>query len=224
MLHAVVHAADIQDRDGGALVMAMLSGLFPFRGKIYADGGYQGGKSQAAVKRVINQINVKIVKRADAVKGFLVLPKRWAVERTLAWLNRCRRLAKDWECLNRRARGFLLLASVRLRVRRLGRNTTLQLDESGFSCIWINGLAGNLATAASVSIQTNRGCETMNTESRRFRVANGIIVVIATAFLAACSLSPPPPPPPAQPVSQPPPPAYTPPPPPPPAQPMQHRG
>jgi hypothetical protein len=100
----------------------------------------------------------------------------------------------------------------------------LQLDESGFSCIWINGLAGNLATAASVSIQTNRGCETMNTESRRFRVANGIIVVIATAFLAACSLSPPPPPPPppAQPVSQPPPPAYTPP--PPPAQPMQHRG
>jgi transposase len=106
----------------GALVMAMLSGLFPFRGKVYADGGYQGGKSQAAVKRVINQINVKIVKRADAVKGLLVLPKRRAVERTLAWLNRCRRLAKDWECLNRRARGFQLLASVRLRVRRLGRN------------------------------------------------------------------------------------------------------
>ena len=117
------HATDIQDRDGGALVMAMLSGLFPFRGKIYADGGYQGGKSQAAVERVINQINVKIVKRADAVKGFLVLPKRWVVERTLAWLNRYRRLAKDWERLNRRARGFLLLASVSLRVRRLGRNT-----------------------------------------------------------------------------------------------------
>ncbi len=90
--------------------------------KFTLDGGYQGGKSQAAVKRVINQVNVKIVKRADAVKGFLVLPKRWAVERTLAWLNRCRRLAKHWEC-NRRARGFLLLASVRLRVRRLGRNT-----------------------------------------------------------------------------------------------------
>jgi putative transposase len=66
---------------------------------------------------------VKIVKRADAVKGFLVLPKRWVVERTLAWLNRYRRLAKDWERLNRRARGFLLLASVSLRVRGLGRNT-----------------------------------------------------------------------------------------------------
>jgi transposase len=73
--------------------------------------------------RVINQINVKNVKRADAVKGFLVLPKRWVVERTLAWLNRYRRLAKDWERLNRRARGFLLLASVSLRVRGLGRNT-----------------------------------------------------------------------------------------------------
>src|SRR5271169_2374136 len=70
MLHAVVHAADIQDRDGGALVMAMLSGLSPFRDKVYADGGYQGGKFQAAVKRAINQINVKIVKRSDAVKGF----------------------------------------------------------------------------------------------------------------------------------------------------------
>jgi len=123
MLHAVVHAADIQDRDGGALVMATLFGLFPFLGKLYADGGYQGAKFQTAVKRAINQLNVEIVKRSDAARGFLVLPKRWVVERTLAWPNRCRRLAKDWECLNRRARGFLLLASVRLMVRRLCRST-----------------------------------------------------------------------------------------------------
>jgi transposase len=54
-------------------------------------------------------------------KGFVVLPKRWVVERTLAWLNRCRRLAKDWENLNRKARAFLLLASIRLMVRRLCR-------------------------------------------------------------------------------------------------------
>jgi hypothetical protein len=53
MLHALVHAADIQDRDGGALVMATLFGLFPFLGKLYADGGYQGGKFQTAVKRAI---------------------------------------------------------------------------------------------------------------------------------------------------------------------------
>jgi transposase len=119
MLHALVHAANIQDRDGGALVMATLFGLFPFLGKLYADAGYQGPKFQAAVKRVIREVNVEIVKRSDAVAGFVVLPKRWVVERTLAWLNRCRRLAKDWECLNRRARGFLLLASIRLMVRRL---------------------------------------------------------------------------------------------------------
>jgi transposase len=121
MLHAVVHAADIQDRDGGALVMATLFGLFPFLSKLYADGGYQGEKFQSAVRRALDRLNVEIVKRSDTAKGFLVLPKRWVVERTLAWLNRCRRLAKNWECLNRRARGFLLLASIRLMVRRLCR-------------------------------------------------------------------------------------------------------
>jgi transposase len=121
MLHALVHAADIQDRDGGALVMATLFGLFPFLSNLYADAGYQGPKFQNAVKRVIRQVNVEIVKRSDAAKGFVLLPRRWVVERTLAWLNRCRRLAKDWECLNSRARGFLLLASVRLMVRRLCR-------------------------------------------------------------------------------------------------------
>jgi transposase len=64
---------------------------------------------------------VEIVKRSDHAKGFVVLPKRWVVERTLAWLNRCRRLAKHWECRTRKARAFLLLASIRLMVRRLGR-------------------------------------------------------------------------------------------------------
>jgi hypothetical protein len=64
--------------------MSMLSGLFPFRGKLYADGGHQGGKFQAAVKRVLNQINVGIVKCSDAVEGFMVLPKRWVPERMLA--------------------------------------------------------------------------------------------------------------------------------------------
>ena len=63
----------------------------------------------------------QIVKRSDRQKGFVVLPKRWVVERTLAWLNRCRRLAKDWENLNLKARAFLLLASIRLMVRRLCR-------------------------------------------------------------------------------------------------------
>jgi transposase len=123
MLHAVVHAADIQDRDGGALVMATLFGLFPFLLKLYADGGYQGPVFQNAVTNIMAQVNVEIVKRSDQVKGFAVLPKRWVVERTFAWFGRCRRLAKDWECLNRKARAFVMLASIRLMLRRLGRAT-----------------------------------------------------------------------------------------------------
>ena len=98
--------------------MATLFGLYPFLLKLYADGGYQGAAFQAGVKRVLRQVDVEIVKRSDA-KGFVVLPKRWIVERTIAWLNRCRRLAKDWECLNRKALAFLRLASIRLMLRKL---------------------------------------------------------------------------------------------------------
>jgi transposase len=122
-MHAIVHSADIQDRDGGALVMATLFGLYPFLLKLFADGGYQGPLFQDAVKGVMTSLNVEIVKRSDRAKGFVVLPKRWVVERTFAWLNRCRRLAKDWECLNRKARAYILLASIRLMLRRLGRAT-----------------------------------------------------------------------------------------------------
>ena len=119
LLHAIVHAADIQDRDGGAMLMATLFGLYPFLLKFYADAGYQGSQFPNAVKAILAQIEVEIVKRSDRVRGFVVLPKRSVVERTLAWLNRCRRLAKDWENLNHKARAFLLLASIRLMVRRL---------------------------------------------------------------------------------------------------------
>jgi len=124
VLHAIVHAADIQDRDGGAMLMATLFGLYPFLLKLYADGGYQGPEFQQAMKAIMAQVNVAIVKRSDQAQGFVVLPKRWVVERTFAWLGRCRRLAKDWECLDRKARAFLMLASVRLMLRRLGRNST----------------------------------------------------------------------------------------------------
>ncbi len=123
-MQAIVHAADIQDRDGGAMLMATLFGLYPFLLKLYADGGYQGAGFRAAMKTIMAQVDVEIVKRSDQVKTFTVLPKRWVVERTFAWLNRCRRLAKDWESLNRKARAFLLLASVRLMLRRLARSMT----------------------------------------------------------------------------------------------------
>jgi transposase len=119
LIHAVVHAADIQDRDGGELVMATLFGMFPFLLKLYADGGYQGPLFRTAVKKVMKQVNVEIVKRSDTAKGFVLLPKRWVVERTFAWFGRCRRLAKDWECLNRKGRAFLRLPSIRLMMRKL---------------------------------------------------------------------------------------------------------
>jgi transposase len=118
LVEAVVHTADIQDRDGGVLLMSTLFGMFPFLLKLYADSGYQGPKFQEGLKRVCRQINVEIVKRSDIGK-FVVLPKRWIVERTIGWLNRCRRLAKDWECLNRNALAFLRWASIRMMVRKL---------------------------------------------------------------------------------------------------------
>jgi transposase len=123
VLLALVHSAGIQDRDGGVLLMSTMFGLFPFLLKLYADGGYQGPQFQAGLQRVCRSVNVEIVKRSDAAKKFVVLPKRWIVERTIAWLNRCRRLAKDWECLNRRALAFLRLASIRLMVRKLCQDT-----------------------------------------------------------------------------------------------------
>jgi transposase len=119
LLFAIVHAADIQDRDGGVLLMAALFGLFPFLRKLYADGGYQGPLFQKALARDLRHINVDIAKRSDHGQGFVVLPKRWIVERTIGWLNRCRRLAKDWKNLSRKALAFLMLASIRLMLRQL---------------------------------------------------------------------------------------------------------
>jgi transposase len=88
MLHAVVHSAGLQDRDGGVLVMATLFGMFPFLRKLYADAGYQGPKLQAALRRVLRQLRIQIVRRPDTAQGFEVLPRRWVVERTIAWLTR----------------------------------------------------------------------------------------------------------------------------------------
>jgi len=69
-MHAVIHAADVQDRDGGILVMATLFGLYPFLLKLYADGGYQGPQFEAALRRVLSQVNLEIVKRSDAAKTY----------------------------------------------------------------------------------------------------------------------------------------------------------
>jgi hypothetical protein len=85
-MDAIVHAADIQDRDGGVLLMAMLFGLYPFLMKLYADAGYQGPRLQQGVALACREVNIEIVRRCDAGK-FVVLPKRWIVERTIACEN-----------------------------------------------------------------------------------------------------------------------------------------
>ena len=90
---SIIHVADVQDRNGA----------------------YQGPKFRQGLKRARRRLNMKIVRRCDSGR-FTVLPKRWIVERAIGGSNRCRRLAKDRECLNRNGFAFLQRASVRRRL------------------------------------------------------------------------------------------------------------
>ncbi len=120
ILAIAVHPADVQDRDGALLVLDRHTRrLFPFLETIFADGAYGGAKLRRAMDDAAWRIEV--VKRSAQAKGFEVIPRRWVVERTIAWINRCRRLAKDYENLNRTAIAFIRLASIRLMLRRLTR-------------------------------------------------------------------------------------------------------
>jgi transposase len=119
VLQASVHPANVQDRDGGILLLTALVDRFPLLVKLFADGAYQGPQFRQALAKVWPQLQTEIITRSDQIKGFVVLPKRWIVERTLAWLNRCRRLAKDFENRTRYAVAFVHLASIRLMVRKL---------------------------------------------------------------------------------------------------------
>ena len=114
-----MHPADIQDRDGGVYLISTLFGQFPFLRKMFADGGYQGPQFREAIARIFPPLDVEIVKRSDMAGGFKVLPRRWVVERTFAWLNRCRRLCTDFENLTTNALAFIRLASIRLMLRKV---------------------------------------------------------------------------------------------------------
>ena len=119
LLHAIAIMNVGGMDDGGIALLATLFGQFPFLEKLFADSAYQGPIFGNALAKVLPCLETEIVKRSDQAKGFVPLPKRWIVERTIAWLNRCRRLAKDWENLNRNALAFLKLASIRLMLRKL---------------------------------------------------------------------------------------------------------
>ena len=87
---------------------------------VFADGGYAGPKLKQALEK-LGQWTLEIVKRSDAAKGFQLLPRRWVVERTFAWLGRNRRLAKDFEATIASAQAWLMIASIQLLVRRIAR-------------------------------------------------------------------------------------------------------
>jgi putative transposase len=117
LLEVLVLPADIQDYDGGWMLLERVMGRFFRLEKIWADGRYAGALVEIAA--TLYHRTLEIVKRPEGVKGFVVQAKRWIVERTLAWLGRCRRLAKDYEADPESSEGWIRLAMIHLMVRRL---------------------------------------------------------------------------------------------------------
>ncbi len=117
LVFILVHAADIQDRDGAVDVLKAVRSRFPWLRHVFADGGYAGDKLKDALAPM-GKWTLEIIKRSDTAKGFKLLPRRWVVERTFAWLGRCRRLAKDWETSIASSTAWAQIASIRMIVRR----------------------------------------------------------------------------------------------------------
>jgi putative transposase len=118
LLGMSVLPADIQDRDGAYGLLRNARRRFPFIEKILADAGYQGPKMARTVAAA-GYWKIEIVKRSDVRKGFVILPKRWIVERTLAWISRNRRLARDFERYATTVAAFVRLAMIRIMLKRL---------------------------------------------------------------------------------------------------------
>jgi putative transposase len=121
MLFVLVHAADIQDRDGAVDLVKAIRHRFPWLRHLFADGGYAGDKLATALAG-LGRWTLEIVKRPHTAQGFLVLPRRWVVERTFAWLGRCRRLAKDFERSIESSAAWALVAHIRRLTRLIARH------------------------------------------------------------------------------------------------------
>lgn len=120
LLAVQVHAADIQDNHGAVPLLKHIGLIFPKLRYIFADRVYRGPKLLNAIAE-FGKWTIEVVTRSQSVGTFKAEPKRWVVERTLAWLNRCRRLAKDFEATIASAEAWILLASIRVLSRRLAR-------------------------------------------------------------------------------------------------------
>lgn len=121
LLAVIVTAANVQDRDGAAPLLSLVRERFSTVQMIWADGGYAGRLLLWAHKCL--RLTVTVVKRSDDVQGFVVLPRRWVVERTLGWLTRNRRLVRDYERLSTTHEAMTLIAMTMLMSRRLARPT-----------------------------------------------------------------------------------------------------
>jgi transposase len=121
MLNVVVHRANVQDRDGIRRLLRDAGRRFPSIERIFADAAYQGPTVAKVVADTGTWV-LEVVKRTEMHK-FVVLPKRWIVERTLAWISRNRRLARDFERYATTVVAFVRLAMIRIMLRRLTRIT-----------------------------------------------------------------------------------------------------
>jgi transposase len=120
LLVVQVHAANIQDNHGAVPLLKHIGLIFPKLRHIFADRVYRGKKLLEAIAE-FGKWTIEIVTRTQSLGSFKAEPRRWVVERTLAWLNRCRRLAKDFEATIASAEAWILLASIRVLSRRLAR-------------------------------------------------------------------------------------------------------
>jgi putative transposase len=120
ILLIVVHAASTQEQDGAKLVLEQVKHRHPRLQLIWADSGYNVKWLLEWVSSVRNWV-LEIVKRPEGCKGFVLLPRRWVVERTFGWFAHYRVLSKDYEVLPRNSEAVVYVAMIHIMVRRLAR-------------------------------------------------------------------------------------------------------